>query len=120
MKEVIWLGSSRENLRRFPKRVRSVFGQALFKAQLGAKHPDAKPLKGFGGGSVLEVVEDFAGDAYRAVYTVKFEGFVYVLHTFQKKSKTGKRTLKRHMDLIKQRLKEARDLHAEFRAGGKV
>ena len=86
-KPVEWVGSSRRDLKRFPKAVRTVFGQALFDAQRGQKHPDAKPLKGFGGAGVLEVVEDDDGNTYRAVYTVRFAGIVYVLHAFQKKSK---------------------------------
>ena len=95
----------------FPEDVKDVMGFALHQAQMGEKHIDAKPLKGFGGASTLEVVDDYDGDAYRAVYTVKFEGFVYVLHCFQKKSKKGIATPKEDVDLIKARLKDARDLH---------
>src|SRR5881227_914022 len=84
-KPVFWVASSRKDLKKFPKGVRQTVGQALFDAQSGGKHPDAKPLKGFGGASVLEVVEDDDGNTYRAVYTVKFTGVVYVLHAFQKK-----------------------------------
>ena len=73
MKPLVWVGSSRKNLKAFPKEVRYVFGQALFEAQLGRKHPGAKPLKGLNGGTVLEVVEDHAGNTYRVVYTVKFD-----------------------------------------------
>ena len=85
-KPVFWIASSRKDLRRFPKGVRQTFGQALFDAQTGGKHADAKPLKGFHGAGVLEVIEDADGSTYRAVYTVKFAGAVYVLHAFQKKS----------------------------------
>ena len=90
-----------------PSDVVGVFGFALHLAQSGKKHGDAKPLKGFGGASVLEVVEDHMGDTYRAVYTVKIAGSVYVLHCFQKKSKHGIETPKQDMDLIQERLKAA-------------
>ena len=85
LKSVEWIGSSRDDLREFPEDVEQMMGFALYKAQLGTKHPDAKPLKGFKGSSVLEIVEDFDGNTYRAVYTVKFKGVVYILHAFQKK-----------------------------------
>lgn len=90
-----------------PDDVQQVFGFALFLAQDGKKHEQAKPLKGFGGAGVLEVVEDFKGDTYRAVYTVKFDKAVYVLHCFQKKSSQGAETPKPDMDLIRERLKKA-------------
>src|SRR5213076_2730223 len=108
-KPVFWIASSRKDLKKFPKAVRQTFGQALFDAQTGGKHPDAKPLKGFHGAGVLEVVEDDDGNTYRAVYTVKFAGVVYVLHAFQKKSKRGIATPKAELDLIKQRFKRARE-----------
>ncbi len=82
-------------------------GFALHLAQAGGKHVDTKPLRGFGGGRVLEIVEEHAGDTYRGVYTVRFEAAVYVLHAFQKKSKRGIETAKRDIDLIKERLKRA-------------
>lgn len=87
-------------------------GYALFLAQTGGKHPDAKPLKGLGGAGVLEVVDDYDGNAFRAVYTVRFEGAVYVLHAFQKKSKKGIKTPKHEIDIVKQRLIRAREIHA--------
>lgn len=90
-----------------PNGVRQTFGFALYQAQIGLLHPDAKPLKGFGSAGVLEVVEDWRGDTYRAVYTVRFADAVYVLHCFQKKSKHGIQTPKREIDLIRERLKEA-------------
>lgn len=90
-----------------PEAVRDTFGYALHLAQEGKKHDQAKPLKGFGGAGVLEVVEDFKGDTYRAVYTVKFGNAVYVLHCFQKKSTHGIETPKPDMDLIRERLKAA-------------
>jgi phage-related protein len=110
---VEFIGSAKADLTALPVEVKSVFGFAIFQAELGEKHPDAKPLKGFGGGGVLEVVEDHRGDAYRAVYTVKFAGVIYVLHAFQKKSKRGAKTDKRHIDLIKARLKIAEQHYAE-------
>ena len=107
LKSIDWLGSSRDDLRNFPKRVRREIGLALMEAQDGGKLPNVKPLKGFGGAGVLEVVENYDGDAYRAVYTVKFAERIYVLHVFQKKSKQGIATPKAIIDLIRKRLKEA-------------
>ena len=98
----------------FSEGVKDVLGYALHLAQHGEKHLDAKPLKGFGGAKTLEVVEDHQGDTYRAVYTVKFEGYVYVLHCFQKKSKKGIATPKPDMDKIRARLKDAELLHQEL------
>lgn len=111
-KPVAWVGSSRKDLRSFPKEVRIVFGQALFAAQTGWKHPNAKPLKGFGGTGVLEVVEDDDGSTYRAVYTVRFAGIVYVLHIFQKKSKSGIKTSVEEVDRIRKRLRDAGEHYA--------
>ena len=90
-----------------PEDVIDVFGFALHLAQTGKKHANAKPLRGFGGAGVLEVVEDHLGDTYRAVYMVKIDDAVYVLHCFQKKSKQGIETPKHDMDLIRERLKAA-------------
>ena len=90
-KPVEWIGSSRRDLRSFPKEVRRVMGQAIDDAQLGAEHPAVKALKGFGGRGVLEMVDDFDSDTFRAVYTVRFADIVYVLHAFQKKSKALRR-----------------------------
>jgi phage-related protein len=106
-KPVEWIGSSRDDLREFPQEVRRVMGQAIDDAQCGEESSAAKALKGFGGRGVLEVVDDFDGDTYRAVYTVKFAGVVYVLHAFQKKSKKGIATPQREIELIKARLKRA-------------
>src|SRR5499427_2148810 len=108
-KPVEFVGSAQEDLRRLPKQVTYVFGYAIFLAECGKKHPDAKPLKGFGGAGVLEVVENYDGDTYRAVYTVKFEGVVYVLDAFQKKSKRGSELPKVNMERIKLRLKAAQE-----------
>ena len=119
-KPLLWVGTSREDLKAFPEEVRQVMGYALFLAQLGGKHPDAKPLKGFGGAGVLEVVDDFDGDAFRAVYTVKLAGAVYVLHAFQKKSKRGIKTSKSDLEKVKARLKLAEEIHAERMAAAKT
>src|SRR5665213_395539 len=109
-KKLIWVGSSSKNLRAFPPEVRRAFGLALFAVQLGETPPDAKPLKGFGSG-VLELIEDHQGGTYRAVYVVRFATKVYVLHTFQKKSKRGIATPKNELDLIRERLKWAERLY---------
>jgi phage-related protein len=113
VKPVVWVASSRRDIKGFPKAVRTTLGQALFDAQCGRKHPDAKPLKGFGGAGVLEVVEDDDGNTYRAVYTIRLAGVVYVLHAFQKKSKGGIKTPAGEIDKVRARLKEAERLHAE-------
>ena len=109
-KLVTWVGTSLKDLREFPALVQDVVGYALYLAQVGGKHPDAKVLSGFGGAGVLEVINDYRGDTFRAVYTLKYAGTVYVLHAFQKKSKTGRATPRRDMDLIKQRLREAEQI----------
>ena len=106
-KPIEWVGSSLDDLRGFPPEVRRDFGQALFEAQLGGRHPAAKPLSGFGGAGVLEIVADHDGNAYRGIYTVKFGSVIYVLHAFQKKSKRGARTPARDRNLIETRLKIA-------------
>ncbi|OWK39209.1 type II toxin-antitoxin system RelE/ParE family toxin [Fimbriiglobus ruber] len=113
-KPVIWTGSSKKDLLKFSKSVKQAVGQALFDAQTGGKHPDAKPLKGFGGAGVLEVVEDDDGNTYRAVYTVKFAGVVYVLHAFQKKSKSGIKTPPSEIKKVRTRLQEAESHYAEW------
>lgn len=115
-KPLFWVGSSKRNLKAFPLKVRRTMGFALFQAQTGGKHVDAKPLKGFGGAGVLEVVEDQAGSTFRGVYTVKLAGAVYVLHAFQKKAKKGSQTPKAELDLIRQRLKAAEEHYGEWRA----
>lgn len=106
VRRLIFVGSSLGDLREFPEDVKDEFGYALWLAQNGQKHQSAKPLRGFGGASVLEIVESSQGKAYRAVYTIRFPEAVYVLHAFQKKSTRGTATPKPHIDLIKQRLKE--------------
>jgi phage-related protein len=106
-KPLHWVGSSKKDYLNFPEDVQSDMGYALSVAQLGGKHPNAKHWKGEGPG-VLEVVEDFRGDTFRAVYTVRFAGVIYVLHSFQKKSKTGIKTPKEDIDLVHERLKTAK------------
>ena len=100
-----WVASSKKDLMAMPQDVQDTFGNALHLAQIGQKHQDAKPLKGFGGAGVLEVVEDFQSNAYRAVYTVRYAAAVYVVHCFQKKSTQGIATPKPDVDLINLRLK---------------
>jgi phage-related protein len=113
LKPVIWVGTSRKDLREFPAPVQDHMGYALYVAQLGGKHRDAKALTGFGGAGVLEVVKDHRGDTFRAVYTLRYAGAVYVLHAFQKKSKTGRETPHRNMELIQQRLRQAEQIARE-------
>lgn len=113
LKPVEWVGSSLEDLKEFPEEVQQVVGYALYLAQCGEKHSSAKPLKGFKGAGVLEVVEDFDRDTYRAVYTVKLAGVIYVLHAFQKKSKQGIATPKQDIELIDTRLKRAKEHYSE-------
>ena len=112
-KPLHWIGSSRDDIRDMPEDVKDEFGHALDQAQAGEKHPGAKPLKGFAGAGVLEVVTSDAGGSYRAVYTVKFPAVVYVLHVFQKKSKKGIATPKEEIEKIKRRLKVARQHYEE-------
>jgi phage-related protein len=114
-KPLRWVASALEDLRRFPKTVQRATGVALRAAQLGRKHESAKPLRGFKGAGVLEVVEDHDGNTYRAVYTVRFSDCVYVLHAFQKKSKRGIETPKHVVDLINNRLRTAERDHEERR-----
>jgi phage-related protein len=107
VRSVVWIASSRRDLRAMPQQVRRDIGQALYAAQQGMTDPAAKPLKGFGGVRVMEVVERYRTDAYRAVYTAHFESAVYVLHVFQKKSKSGIATPKHEIELIRRRFAEA-------------
>ncbi len=108
-----WIGSSRRDVRTFPRAVRRDIGYALYAAQEGEIDPSAKPLSGFGGASVLEIIAEYRGDAWRAVYTVRYPEAVYVLHAFQKKSKRGIATTKKDIDLIHQRLNEAERQHRQ-------
>ena len=110
---VVWVGSSRRDLREFPRAVRRDIGRALYAAQEGETDPSTKAMRGFGGGSVVEIIAHHLGDTWRTVYTVRFAEGIYVLHAFQKKSKSGIATPKREMELIRQRLAEAERLHRE-------
>jgi len=106
LKPVIWIGSTRRDFRAMPGTVKSDMGYALYLAQQGEKHRNAKPLKGFAGAGVVEIVSDDRGNTFRCVYTVRFAGSVYVLHVFQKKSKTGRETPKTDIALIALRLRQ--------------
>lgn len=110
-RDCVFIASARDDLSAMPLEVKKTFGFAIRAAQRGGKHPDAKPLKGFGGAGVLEVVEDHDRSTYRAVYTVKFADTVYVLHAFQKKSRSGIATSKHDIGLVRERLKEAERQH---------
>ncbi len=112
LKPLVWVRSSKDDLKKFPRTAQSHIGFALKVAQSGGKHIDAKPMKGFSGASVIEIVEDYDGDTYRAVYTVKFADAIYILHAFQKKSKSGIATPKHDLDLIEERFRRAKELHA--------
>jgi phage-related protein len=118
IRPAVFVGSSRRDLKAFPDEVRQEIGQALYEVQLGLHPEAAKPLKGFGSG-VLEIRDRRDGDAYRAVYTVRFDDAVYVLHAFQKKSASGIATPKRHLDLIRQRLHEAARIREARKEGKK-
>lgn len=107
-KLIVWMGSAKRDLLEFPERVVDQIGTALSAAQFGGKHPAAKPWKGLGSG-VLEVVEDHDHSTYRAVYTMRFEEAIYVLHCFQKKPPRGVKTAQQDVELIDRRLKAARD-----------
>ena len=113
LKPIRWIGTSLRDLRSFPRAVRIEIGHALFTAQEGGLDPATKPLRGFGGASVLEIVTSHQGNAWRAVYTVRFPDAIYVLHVFQKKSTKGIATPTRELDLIKRRLSEAERDHRE-------
>jgi len=112
---VIWIGSSRDDLRRLSEAVQDEIGYALYFAQRNRRHPSAKPLKGFGGAGVLEIIRSDSGGTYRAVYTVKFAEVVYVLHVFQKKSKKGSQTPKTDVNLIHRRLAVAAAHYCEHK-----
>ncbi len=113
MKPIYWMRSTAKDFKKLPNEVKEVFSFALDMARRNEKYQFAKPLAGFGGAGVLEVVEQFAGVAYRAVYTVKFKDAVYVLHVFEKKSKKGISTPQKEINLIKRRLNDASEHHKE-------
>ena len=110
IKPLVWIGASRKDFSAFPEEAKSEMGYALFQAQQGFRHRKAKPLTGFGSAGVVEIVSDHRGDAFRTVYTVRFASAVYVLHAFQKKSKTGIATPQSEMNLVRQRLRDAEQL----------
>lgn len=112
-RNLIFVGDAHRVLRGFPDPVQRHLGFALYQAQIGNKHPDAKPLKGLAGG-VLEVISDFSGDTFRTVYTVRLNKAVYVLHAFQKKSKRGISTPKAEIELVRQRLQRAVEIEQEW------
>ena len=116
MKPLGWIGSAKEDLLKFPPDVVREMGHALYIAQIGGKHHAAKPLRGFGGAGVLEIVEDQDGDTYRAVYTVKFAAVVYVLHAFQKKSRKGTSTPPKEIGKVESRLKRAEKEHKAWQS----
>ena len=106
LRPLLWVVSSKRDYDQFPARVQETMGFELFLAQTGQHPPSAKPLHGLGSGTV-ELIEDFAGDTYRAVYTVRFAAAIYILHAFKKKSKRGRKTPQSDIDLIRRRLTEA-------------
>jgi phage-related protein len=114
IRPVEWLGSARDDIRAMPAAVQDFFGYALYLAQTGDKHASTKPLRGYPGAGVLEVVRRHDASAYRAIYTVRFEEAVYVLHIFQKKSKSGIGTPEAEMRVVDARWKEAQRRHAEW------
>jgi len=119
MKPLFFVGSTRGDLRALPDEVKDALGFALYCAQIGDRHLHAKPLRGFGGAGILEIVENHDGDTYRAVYTVKLQGAVYVLHVFQKKSKRGVATPQKDIELVRARLRQAEADHTKrFGEGG--
>lgn len=113
VKPLEFVGGARKDMQALPPAVRRTFGTALFLAQTGEKSDKAKPLKGFRGAGVLEIVEDHDTDAYRAVYTVRLAEIVYVLHVFQKKSRVRIATSARDLALVASRLKKAEEMYAE-------
>ncbi len=116
LKPLIWVGSSRKDFQEFPDPVKDSMGYALYIAQEGGKHDDTKPLQGFGGAGVMEIVNSQRGDTFRTMYTVQLAGAIYVLHAFQKKSKTGRATPRGEMELVRQRLVQATRIATEGRS----
>jgi phage-related protein len=114
LKPLAWVGSAKRDLLALPEEVIDTFGYALYVAQTGKKHEKAKALHGFGSAGILEIVEDWRGNAYRAVYTVRFSAAVFVLHVFQKKAKHGIATPRQDMELIRERLKVAEQMAKEL------
>ena len=115
-KPLIWIGSTHRDMQRMPEPVQDDIGYTLCVAQIGGKHRNAKPLFGFGGAGVLEVVDDYDGDTYRAIYTVKLTERIYVRHVFQKKSRSGISTPPQEIALIRHRLTLAEEQHRAWLA----
>lgn len=115
MRKVIWIGSSYEDLKEFPTPVRNAMGYALFLAQDGKKHPNAKILSGMGNAKIIEIKQNDQSGTYRLIYTLEIEEHVFVLHAFQKKSKSGIATPKKEIDIIKNRLKEVKAIYQELK-----
>lgn len=118
IKRVEWVGSSRKDMRGLPASIRDSFGYASYVAQQGGRAANVKPLRGFGGASVLEVIEDYDGDTYRAIYTVRFSDAIYVLHVFQKKSKHGVQTPEHEMSMVRDRLQAVEARHRDHQKAG--
>ena len=117
LKPLCWIGNAQKELRAFPEDIKDVMGYALHVAQVGGKHDAVKPLTEFCGAGVLEIVDDYDGDTYRAIYTVQFASADYVLHAFQKKAKKGIQTPKQDIELIRDRLKLAEQDHKDKTKG---
>lgn len=115
MKRLFWIGSSRECLKEFPREVQDEIGHGLYLAQMGDRHKHAKTLSGLGNAKIIEIRESDRSGTYRVVYTVEMAEFIFVLHAFQKKSKSGSATPKQEIDLIKRRLKDADSLYIELK-----
>lgn len=115
MKKLLWIGSSYEDLKVFPPPVQNAMGYALFFAQTGRKHLRTKVLSGMGNAGVIEIRENDSSGTYRVIYAIETKEYVFVLHAFQKKSKSGIATPKKETEIIKNRLKEARDLYKELK-----
>lgn len=114
LKPVAWIGSAKKDLKKFPEPVQDGIGDAIQEAQYGRKPLSAKPLSGFQGAGVLEIIDNYDGSTYRAVYTVRFSEIIFVLHAFQKKSKHGIQTPKQEIDLVHARLKAAETVYQEW------
>lgn len=115
LRELVWVGTAKGDLKEFPQPVQRAMGFALYRVQQGGRSATAKPLKGFSGAGVLEIVDDFDGDTYRTVYTVRLATGIYVLHAFQKKATRGIATPRREIDLVRARLRQAEAIDAERR-----
>lgn len=117
MKKLVWIGSSYKDFMEFPPEIRHAIGYALYYAQLGKKHEHTKILSGMGSAGIAEVRENGPNGTYRVVYTVEIKDFVFVLHSFQKKSKSGISTPKQELEQLNKRIKEARALYKKMREG---